>query len=198
MKTSTFLMILFSSVLLNAQSIVGHWTASTIAADFYSDNTYNVFVNTTPADSGTYTLPTGRIEFTTVAGLGCAAADAGNYNLVFNDPNSVTLTFISDDCSLRGSTLANITFTRTTTSIQSPTVSNNWSIEFIPEMNTLVCTTSELFTHFSIMDIAGNTVFASDASILGRTTIQLPSLPKGMYIVRISNNSKSLAKKWMM
>lgn len=198
MKTSTFLLMLLSAIAINAQSIVGHWTSSNIAADFYSDSTYTVLVGTIPADSGTYSMPTGRIVFHTVSGVGCAAADSGNYNLVFNDANSVTLTHIYDDCSLRGSTLSSITFTRVSTSIQKSTDNSNWSIEFQPAFNTVVCTTSELFTHFSVMDITGNSVFSSDANIMGRTTIQLPSLPKGMYIFRISNSSKSFAKKWVM
>ncbi|PKP05347.1 MAG: hypothetical protein CVU11_00130 [Bacteroidetes bacterium HGW-Bacteroidetes-6] len=198
MKTSTFFLILFSTALLSAQSIVGSWTSSSIIADFYADSTYSVLVGSTPADSGTYSLPSGRIEFHTVSGIGCMAADSGSYNLVFIDPNNVTVSHIYDECSLRGTTLGNVTFTRVTTIAQDNAAPVNWSIEFQPSMNSMICTTSELFTHFSIIDIAGNTVFASDATILGRTTITIPSLPKGMYVFRISNNNKSVAKKWIM
>ncbi len=197
MRNFIFAAILLAPLFINAQSIVGHWTYSTISADFYADSTYGVRLGTTLADSGTYHMAGGYIDFITSNGVGCIPGDSGHYTIIFNNPDNVTLIPESDECSLRGSTLSSVTFTRETTSVYESGNNVSWSFEFNANLNLLIINTTGRFTNLSVMDIAGNSVFSTDADFSGKTSVQIPALPAGLYIIRISNSRNALAKKWM-
>ena len=95
--------------------LVGEWKPTSIAdarIEILDSGVYTSSRGADVVDSGTITVRSDQIRFTTRSGSDCAPGDTGTYTVTTFGPDAYRLSIVTDDCPTRASDLAGTQFLR--------------------------------------------------------------------------------------